>query len=100
MQENLIGITKFTIATITLLFSFCAAAFADQQDPQEYSLDNGLKLIVKPDHRSPIILTMIFYKVGSAYEPGGITGVSHALEHMMFKGTEQYPAGEYTRIIA
>lgn len=66
----------------------------------ERVLDNGLKILVKQDHRSPVVVSQVWYKVGSSYEPGGITGISHMLEHMMFKGTDQYPAGEFSRIIA
>ena len=57
----------------------------------EYKLDNGLKLIVKEDHRAPVMVSQVWYKVGSSYEHDGITGVSHVLEHMMFKGTEAVP---------
>ena len=57
----------------------------------EYQLENGLKLLVKEDHRAPIVVTQVWYKVGGSYEHDGITGISHALEHMMFKGTEKYP---------
>lgn len=66
----------------------------------EFKLDNGLKIIVQEDHRAPVAVSMIWYKVGSAYEHGGITGISHALEHMMFKGTPKYPAGQFNQIIA
>ncbi|MCK4841428.1 MAG: insulinase family protein, partial [Methylococcales bacterium] len=66
----------------------------------ERVLDNGLKILVKQDNRSPVAVSQIWYKVGSSYEPGGITGISHMLEHMMFKGTDKYPAGEFSRIIA
>lgn len=66
----------------------------------EYRLDNGLKLIVKEDHRSPVVVSQVWYKVGSSYEHSGITGISHVLEHMMFKGTEKHPAGEFSRIIS
>ena len=66
----------------------------------EHTLSNGLKILVKEDHRSPIAVSQVWYKVGSSYEPGGITGVSHMLEHMMFKGTDKHPAGEFSRIIA
>jgi zinc protease len=66
----------------------------------EYNLDNGLKLIVKEDHRAPVMVSQVWYKVGSSYEHDGITGVSHVLEHMMFKGTEAYPSGEFSQIIA
>ncbi len=66
----------------------------------EYKLDNGMKVIVKEDHRAPIAVSQVWYKVGSSYEPGGITGISHVLEHMMFKGTRKHPPGEFSRIIA
>ncbi len=66
----------------------------------EYKLDNGMKVIVKEDHRAPIAVSQVWYKVGSSYEPKGITGISHLLEHMMFKGTKEHPAGEFSRIIA
>ena len=66
----------------------------------EYQLDNGLKLIVREDHRAPVVVSQVWYKVGASYEHDGITGVSHVLEHMMFKGTDDYPTGEFSRIIS
>ncbi len=66
----------------------------------EYQLDNGLKLIVKEDHRAPVMVSQVWYKVGSSYEHDGITGISHVLEHMMFKGTRAHPPGEFSRIIS
>lgn len=66
----------------------------------EHVLANGLKVLVKEDHRSPVVVSQVWYKVGSSYEPGGITGISHMLEHMMFKGTDKHAAGEFSRIIA
>jgi len=66
----------------------------------ETRLGNGLKVVVKEDHRSPVVVSQIWYKIGGIDEPKGITGVSHVLEHMMFKGTKKYPSGEFSRIIA
>lgn len=66
----------------------------------EYMLDNGLKLIVKEDHRAPVVVSQVWYKVGSSYEPTGLTGISHVLEHMMFKGTPNHPPNAFSRIIA
>ncbi|MDT8310976.1 MAG: pitrilysin family protein [Methylophaga sp.] len=66
----------------------------------EYQLDNGLKLLVKPDDRAPVVVSQVWYKVGSSYEHNGITGISHILEHMMFKGTENLAPGEFSEIIA
>jgi len=66
----------------------------------EYKLDNGLKVLVKQDKRAPIAVVQLWYKVGSSYEHNGSTGLSHVVEHMMFKGTQKHPTGEFNRIIA
>ncbi len=66
----------------------------------ETMLDNGMKVIVKEDHRAPVVVSQVWYKVGSSYETDGITGISHMLEHMMFKGTEKYGPNEFSEIIA
>ncbi len=66
----------------------------------EFTLENGMRILVKEDHRAPVVTSMVWYKVGSSYEHDGITGVSHLLEHMMFKGTERHAPGEFSRIIA
>ncbi len=65
-----------------------------------WELPNGLQLFVQEDHRAPVVVSQVWYKVGSSYEPVGITGISHALEHMMFKGTPTHGMGEFSRIIA
>lgn len=67
---------------------------------QELMLDNGLKVVVKEDRRAPVVTSQVWYRIGSSYEYGGITGVSHVLEHMMFKGTAKHPPGEFSRIVA
>ncbi len=66
----------------------------------EYQLNNGMKIVIKEDHRAPVVVSQIWYKVGSSYEYGGITGASHVLEHMMFKGTKKHGPNEFSRIIA
>ncbi|GAB4292734.1 MAG: pitrilysin family protein [Methylophaga sp.] len=66
----------------------------------EFELENGLKLIVKEDHRAPVVVSQVWYKVGSSYEHGGVTGISHMLEHMMFKGTKHLEPNEFSQIIA
>ena len=65
----------------------------------EYELDNGLRVLIYEDHFAPVVSAQIHYRVGSYYEPKGLTGVSHLLEHMAFKGTEKYGPREYDRII-
>jgi zinc protease len=66
----------------------------------EHTLANGLKVIVKEDHRAPVLVQQIWYKAGSMDERTGKTGVAHLLEHMMFKGTKAVPPGEFSRRIA
>ena len=85
---------------VLALFALPVCADSTSVKVHERMFDNGLKVLVKEDHRSPVVVSQIWYKVGSSYEPGGITGISHMLEHMMFKGTEKYPIGEFSRIVA
>jgi len=70
------------------------------EEVQSYKLSNGMKVLVIENHRAPVVVSQVWYKVGSSYEHDGITGISHVLEHMMFKGTEEHPAGEFSEIIA
>lgn len=86
---------KSILAIILCLCSTLATAQVN-----EYVLKNGLKLLVKEDHRAPVVVSQVWYRVGSSYEYDGLTGVSHALEHMMFKGTKKHGEGEFSRIIA
>lgn len=65
----------------------------------EHFLNNGLKLIIKEDHRAPVAIMQVWYKIGSSYEANGITGISHALEHMMFRGSKNYGDTQYDEII-
>lgn len=84
---------------ITLLSNLlCATAFA--ADIHEFNLKNGLKLIVQEDHRSPVVVSQVWYRAGSLDEVNGKTGVAHVLEHMMFKGTKSVAPGEFSRMIA
>ncbi len=89
--------TKFKYI-IGLLIALPAIAVANTVS--EFELGNGLKLIVKEDHRAPVVVSQVWYKVGSSYEHNGITGISHQLEHMMFKGTENLGPNEFSQIIA
>ena len=66
----------------------------------EKTLDNGLKILVKRDSRAPVVVLQLWYRVGTSYEHEGITGLSHALEHMMFKGTKNRASGEFENILA
>ncbi len=72
-------------------------AFAEAQ---EFTLSNGLKVIVQEDHRAPVVVSQVWYRAGALDEVNGKTGVAHVLEHMMFKGTKKVPAGQFSRLIA
>lgn len=66
----------------------------------ERTLSNGLRVIVREDHRAPVAVHVAMYRVGSVDEVSGRTGLAHLLEHLMFKGTSRYPGGEFSRIVA
>jgi zinc protease len=86
------------VALIALLTN--AAGTTAQTSAVEHALANGMRVIVKPDHRAPVVVSMLWYKVGSVDEFNGTTGVAHVLEHMMFKGTPSVPSGEFSKLIA
>jgi zinc protease len=91
-------------AALGLTFVFVApGAFAQSSvssnPPATFTLSNGLKVVVIPDHRTPVVTQMIWYKVGSADETPGKSGLAHFLEHLMFKGTSKHPAGEFSKTV-
>lgn len=77
-----------------------ASSFAQAAQIEEFTLKNGMKIIVNEDHRAPTVAHMIWYRVGAVDERNGTTGVAHALEHMMFKGTKKLKAGEFSKRVA
>ena len=81
------------------LLLLASAAIADDH-VHEFKLANGLKVLVQEDHRSPVVVSQVWYRAGSIDEYNGTTGVAHVLEHMMFKGTKKVPAGQFSRIVA
>ena len=93
MRSNLLRISF-------LFLLFIQASWAASVDTHEFTLNNGLKLIVKEDHRAPTVAHMVWYRAGSMDEVNGRTGVAHVLEHMMFKGTDKVKAGEFSRLVA
>lgn len=93
--QRLIGL----VASVVLLLAALTGARADN-GVTSFSLDNGLQVVVIPDHRAPVVTHMVWYKIGSADEMPGQSGVAHFLEHLMFKGTERHEAGEFSKVIA
>jgi zinc protease len=97
---------KFSSRVFTLLAKFAifamffATAVPARAEIVEQTLSNGLKVIVKTDRRAPVAVSQVWYRAGSMDESYGTTGVAHVLEHMMFKGTRDVPAGEFSKRIA
>lgn len=90
----------------TLLFTFAsswsgvrAQTTVTSAPPATFTLPNGMQVVVIPDHRTPVVTQMIWYKVGSADETPGKSGLAHFLEHLMFKGTAKHPAGEFSQTV-
>ncbi|WP_085047377.1 M16 family metallopeptidase, partial [Brevirhabdus pacifica] len=84
-----------------------AEAAASTPDPAALSdnvttfrLDNGMEAVVIQDHRAPVVVNMVWYRIGSADEPKGKSGIAHFLEHLLFKGTDELAAGEFSKIVA
>ena len=90
---------KKILITVALLPSLLSA-ITYAAEIEEFKLKNGLKLIVQEDHRSPVVVSQVWYRAGSIDEVNGKTGVAHVLEHMMFKGTKLVKAGQFSRLIA
>ena len=90
-----------TLLAIGLALTLALPAIA-QDDPtpvEHFVLDNGLEVVVIPDHRAPIVTHMVWYKIGSADEAPGKSGIAHFFEHLMFKGTKKHPGGELDRVV-
>lgn len=68
-------------------------------NPESFTLDNGMEVVVIPDHRAPVVHHMVWYRVGAADEEPGKSGLAHLTEHLMFKGTPDVPAGDFSRIV-
>lgn len=87
-------------AVLTAILLTGPAGAADYPDTHEYRLSNDMKVLVREDHRAPVATVMIWYGVGSADEPPGRTGLSHVLEHLMFKNTRHLKPGEFSQLVS
>jgi zinc protease len=84
------------LLTLSLIPGRASTQTVTSERPATFTLRNGLEVVVIPDHRTPVVTQMIWYKVGSADETPGKSGLAHFLEHLMFKGTVKHPAGEFS----
>jgi zinc protease len=88
------------VICITGLLPLAGQAAANGDNVTSFTLDNGLEAVVIEDHRAPIVTHMLWYRVGSADEPKGKSGIAHYLEHLLFKGTDELEPGEFSRTVA
>jgi zinc protease len=101
---ELVAEAAFVLKTLVLLLALAGAASAARAGAgpkvADFTLGNGLEVVVVPDHRAPVVTHMIWYKVGAADETPGRSGLAHFLEHLMFKGTAQNPGNRFSQEVA
>lgn len=92
------------LLSTSLVFAATGPTLADSAPSEgrvtDFLLDNGMEVVVIPDHRAPIVTHMVWYKIGSADEPPGKSGIAHFFEHLMFKATTNHAAGEFDRAVS
>jgi zinc protease len=100
--DNVLSRTNLTLIALVTVIATPSLAVAQQRGPEvaDFTLANGLELVVIPDHRAPVVTHMIWYKVGAADETPGKSGLAHFLEHLMFKGTAKNPTGKFSQVVA
>ncbi|TIW72530.1 MAG: insulinase family protein [Mesorhizobium sp.] len=92
---------RLRAALLTSALALTGPALAgDDGKVTDFLLDNGMEVVVIPDHRAPIVTHMVWYKIGSADEPAGKSGIAHFFEHLMFKATTNHAAGEFDSAVA
>lgn len=91
---------RFLTAALAIAITFAASRANAELNATYFKLDNGLEVVVVPDRRTPVVTHMLWYKVGSADETPGKSGLAHFLEHLMFKGTAKNPAGKFSQVVA
>jgi zinc protease len=105
------GIVRLSLATFSLAVMTMLSAITDTLSAQtasngtrsrigEFTLANGMRGVVIPDNRAPVVTHMVWYRVGAADETPGVSGIAHFLEHLMFKATDKIPAGEFSKIVS
>ena len=89
---------RFSLASLAVAIAVDGAYASERVS--EFKLANGLQVVVMPDHRAPVVTHMVWYHVGAADEPPGVSGIAHFLEHLMFKATDKIASGEFSKIVA
>ena len=100
MRKHLFALLRAGLVPLALVLAAAAPADAGLFNPHTFTLENGMEVVVITDGRAPLVTHMVWYKAGAADEPPGKSGIAHFLEHLMFKGTREVPAGEFSTIVA
>jgi zinc protease len=96
-----LGVSRLaTSAMATFMLALASQTASADPRATEFKLSNGMDVVVIPDHRAPVVTHMVWYKVGAADEPKGVSGIAHFLEHLMFKSTDKIAVGEFSKIIS
>jgi len=95
LTARLLAATAFTLVAAPLI----APEVEAQVRPETFTLRNGMEVVVITDRRAPVVTHMVWYRVGAADEPRGQSGIAHFFEHLMFKGTDRIPPGEFSRTV-
>ncbi len=101
VRVSQLKLATLLVAPLLMLASVQDALFAQPASRVgEFTLANGMRGVVIPDNRAPVITHMVWYRVGAADEPRGVSGIAHFLEHLMFKATDKIAAGEFSKIVS
>ena len=94
------GYSRAVLAALVLAGGLCAPARAQDNKVFQFALQNGMSVLVVPDHRAPVVTQMVWYRVGAMDDPPGLSGLAHFFEHMMFRGTPTVPGDQFSRTVA
>ncbi|HEX6609226.1 MAG TPA: pitrilysin family protein [Hyphomicrobiaceae bacterium] len=102
MFERALSCLTSSLAMAITMLAMTSQSLLAQSGPAatEFMLDNGMQVVVVSDHRAPVVTHMVWYRVGAADEPPGVSGIAHFLEHLMFKSTDKIPNGEFSKIVS
>ncbi len=101
-MQNRVQVALTALLAVIMMLAFAQDPLQAQNDRRatQLTLSNGMQVVVVPDHRAPVVTHMVWYRVGAADEPPGVSGIAHFLEHLMFKSTEKIASGEFSRIVS
>ncbi|MGA7710528.1 MAG: pitrilysin family protein [Rhizomicrobium sp.] len=101
-MAGLIGFSRISAGAFLLAAWVMTAgpAYAEPAKTFQFALQNGLQVLVVPDHRAPVVTQMLWFKVGAMDDPPGVSGLAHFFEHMMFRGTKTVPSGQFSQSVA